>query len=40
MSDSYVPLISSGLAGPLGILHLPRLWQKVSLEARGKLAPG
>ena len=40
MSDTYVPLISSGTAGPLGVLHLPRLWQKVSLEATGKLAPG
>jgi hypothetical protein len=40
MSDTYVPLISSGTAGPLGVLHLPRLWQKVSLEARGKLAEG
>ena len=40
MSDTYVPLISSGIAGPLGVLHLPRLWQKVSLEARGKLASG
>jgi len=40
MSDTYVPLISSGTAGPLGVLHLPRLWQKVSLEARGKLASG
>ena len=40
MSDTYVPLISSGTAGPLGVLHLPRLWQKVSLEAMGKLAPG
>jgi Domain of unknown function (DUF5069) len=40
MSDTYVPLISSGIAGPLGIVHLPRLWQKVSLEAAGKLAPG
>jgi hypothetical protein len=39
MSTTYVPLISSGVAGPLGILHLPRLWLKVSLEARGKLAP-
>jgi hypothetical protein len=37
---SVVPLISSGTAGPLGVLHLPRLWLKVSLEARGKLAPG
>lgn len=35
-----VPLISSGTAGPLGVLHLPRLWLKVSLEARGKLANG
>src|SRR5438270_3338589 len=40
MSDTYVPLISSGTAGPLGVLHLPRLWQKVSLEVAGKLAPG
>src|SRR5712691_1960099 len=38
MNDTYVPLISSGIAGPLGVLHLPRLWQKVSLEAAGKLA--
>ena len=40
MSDTYVPLISSGVAGPLGVLHLPRLWQKASLEACGKLAAG
>ena len=40
MSDTYVPLISSGTAGPLGVLHLPRLWQKVSLEEAGKLAAG
>jgi len=33
-------MISSGTAGPLGVLHLPRLWQKLSLEAAGKLAPG
>ena len=25
------------MAGPLGILHLPRLWQKVSLQATGQL---
>ena len=36
----HVPLISSGTAGPLGVLHLPRLWLKVSLEARGQLADG
>jgi len=35
-----VPLISSRLAGPLGILHLPRLWLKASLEAGGQLADG
>ncbi len=33
-------MISSGVAGPLGVLHLPRLWLKVSLESTGKLAPG
>jgi len=35
-----VPLISSGTAGPLGVLHLPRLWLKASLESRGLLADG
>jgi hypothetical protein len=40
MAETYVPLISSGTAGPLGVLHLPRLWQKVSLEESGKLASG
>jgi Domain of unknown function (DUF5069) len=40
MSDTYVPLISSGVAGPLGVVHLQRLWQKVSLEEKGKLASG
>ena len=38
--NTIVPLISSGVAGPLGVIHLPRLWRKVSLEARGKLAAG
>jgi len=40
MSDTFVPLISSGVAGPLGVIHLPRLWLKLSLEARGRLAAG
>jgi len=40
MANTIVPLISSGTAGPLGVLHLPRLWQKVSLECCGKLAAG
>ena len=34
-----IPLISSGTAGPLGVLHLPRLWLKASLGAAGKLHP-
>jgi hypothetical protein len=38
--SKFVPLLSSGIAGPLGVLHLPRLWLKVSLDARGKLATG
>jgi hypothetical protein len=28
------------VAGPLGVLHLPRLWLKLSLESVGRLAPG
>jgi hypothetical protein len=40
MSTTYVPLISSGISGPLGVLHLPRLWLKASLESQGKLAAG
>ncbi len=38
--NQIVPLISSGTAGPLGVLHLPRLWQKASLENAGKIADG
>jgi hypothetical protein len=38
--NTIVPLISSGVCGPLGVLHLPRLWLKLSLESVGKLAPG
>ncbi len=32
--------MKSGITGPLGVFHLPRLWQKVSLVARGKQADG
>src|SRR5438105_5090167 len=39
-TNTMVPLISSGVAGPLGVLHLPRLWLKLSLESVGKLAAG
>ena len=37
MTNKHIPTISSGIAGPAGILHLPRLWQKVSLSAVDKL---
>ena len=40
MSHKIIPTISSGTAGPLGVLHLPRLWQKMSLGAVDKLADG
>lgn len=39
-STKTVPLISSGTAGPLGAIHLPRLWAKLTLSAAGKLAEG
>ena len=29
--------ISSGVAGPLGVLHLPRFWSKVLLDSKGQL---
>ena len=34
------PLISTSVAGPLGILHLPRLWLKILLHACGRLPEG
>ena len=35
-----VPLVGSGMAGPLGALHLPRLWAKLTLHHAGALADG
>ena len=35
-----VPIVSSGTAGPLGALHLPRLWAKLTLGNAGVLADG
>ncbi len=32
-----IPTISSGVAGPLGVLHLPRFWSKVLMDAKGVL---
>ena len=34
------PTISSATAGPLGVQHLPRLWQKTLLATLGKLHEG
>ena len=38
--SALIPLISSGVAGPLGAVHLPRLWSKVLLNAKGVLEDG
>lgn len=32
-----VPLISSETAGPLGAIHLPRLWAKLTMDTAGVL---
>ncbi len=37
-TQKMVPLISSGTAGPLGAIHLPRLWLKLTLGAHDMLA--
>ncbi len=39
-STPLVPLIGSEVAGPLGGLHLPRLWLKHRLHGVGRLAEG
>lgn len=38
--NKVVPSISSGTAGPLGAIHLPRLWLKLSLAAADALPEG
>ncbi|HKU67316.1 MAG TPA: hypothetical protein VJP85_06060 [Candidatus Baltobacteraceae bacterium] len=38
--QKIVPLVSSDTAGPLGAIHLPRLWAKLSLAASGLLPEG
>lgn len=40
MNHEAPPLISSSTCGPLGLLHLPRLWQKLLLHAAGRLPEG
>jgi hypothetical protein len=39
-APKVIPLVSSGTAGPLGALHLPRLWAKLTLGHAGALADG
>jgi hypothetical protein len=38
--ETIVPAISSLAAGPLGLLHLPRLWGKAVIKAIGALPEG
>ena len=38
--EAIEPLISTSVTGPLGILHLPRLWLKIILQANGRLPEG
>lgn len=38
--SKVVPSVSSGTAGPLGALHLPRMWLKISLASVGALPDG
>src|ERR1700719_2328962 len=39
-TTTTVPLVSSSSTGPLGVVHLPRLWLKLSLAAHGQLPEG
>ena len=39
-TTKIVPAISSGTPGPLGAIHLPRLWLKLTLAAAGELPEG
>jgi hypothetical protein len=39
-STPIIPAIGSSLAGPLGVLHLPRLWLKHRLHGVGRLPEG
>ena len=35
-----VPVVSSSAVGPLGVCHLPRMWLKILLHAKGRLPAG
>jgi hypothetical protein len=38
--QKIVPALSSGVTGPLGVAHLPRLWLKATLKSTDSLAEG
>lgn len=38
--EKHIPLISTRTVGPLGLAHLPRLWLKMRLSAKGVLEEG
>jgi hypothetical protein len=40
IGTKVIPLVSSSTAGPLGAVHLPRLWAKLTLYGGGVLADG
>ena len=40
MATPIAPTVSSTVTGPLGVMHLPRLWQKLLLHACGRLPDG
>jgi Domain of unknown function (DUF5069) len=40
MAEPIVPVLSSAVAGPLGVKHLPRLWLKIVLYSLGRLPEG
>jgi hypothetical protein len=39
-SNEVIPLISGSTSGPLGLVHLPRLWLKLLLASLGRLPEG
>ena len=38
--EKVVPIVTSDVAGPLGVLHLPRMWAKITLGEAGMLPEG
>lgn len=40
LRDRVVPLVPSSVAGPAGVMHLPRLWSKLLIYSVGRLPEG